>query len=71
MKKYCRYCAHCFCGDWYYCSELDKPLKRVDVAVNCDSFALSELGDVDTGKQYKPREPRKADDVRKLQIRFE
>lgn len=56
--NYCRYCAHCFCGDWYYCSELDKPLRRVDKAVKCDKFELSELGDVDTGKQYTPR-PRK------------
>lgn len=55
MNKYCRYCAHCFMGDWYYCSELDKPLKQVNRAVNCDSFILSEFGDVDTGKPYKPR----------------
>lgn len=53
-KKYCRYCASCFLGDWYYCSELDKPLKQVNRAVNCDSFTLSEFGDVDTGKPYKP-----------------
>lgn len=71
MTKYCRYCAFCFSGDEYYCSNLNKPLKSINKAVKCDDFALSELGDVDTGKQYKPREPRKADDMRKLQIRFE
>ncbi|MCH5202735.1 MAG: hypothetical protein J1F17_05965 [Oscillospiraceae bacterium] len=56
MKKYCRYCSFCICGDCYYCTAKEKTLKRVDRAVNCNDFAISELGDVDTGKQYKPRE---------------
>lgn len=29
---------------------------RVNVAVNCKEFALSELGDVDSGRKYQPRE---------------
>lgn len=54
--KYCRYCAHCICGDAYYCTAFDKVLYNVKSAVNCSGFALSQLGDVDTGKPYKPRE---------------
>lgn len=53
--KYCRYCAFCICGDAYYCTAFDKELYNVKRAVNCSEFALSELGDVDTGKPYKPR----------------
>lgn len=53
--KYCRYCAFCICGDTYYCIAYDKELYNVKRAVNCSEFALSELGDVDTGKPYKPQ----------------
>lgn len=53
--KYCRYCAHCISGDAYYCTEFDKILYNIKSAVNCSAFTLSELGDVDTGKPYKPR----------------
>ena len=70
MKKYCRYCAFCFCGDEYYCSAHNKPLKRINTAVKCDDFALSELGDVDTGKQYQPRELRRNNETQNLQITF-
>ena len=56
MAHYCRYCAYCFCGDCYYCSRKDKVLNRVDVQTQCRDFVMSPLGDVDTGKPYKPRE---------------
>lgn len=55
-RKYCRYCAHCICGDAYYCTEFDKVLNNIKSVVSCSRFVLSELGDVDTGKQYTPRE---------------
>lgn len=55
-RKYCRYCDHCICGDAYYCTEFDKVLNNVKSAVSCSEFVLSALGDVDTGKQYAPRE---------------
>ena len=32
-------------------------LNRVDKVTSCPDFVMSELGDVDTGKPYKPREP--------------
>jgi hypothetical protein len=54
--KYCRYCAFCIVGDCYYCTCKEKELNRIDRATNCKEFVLSELGDVETGKQYKPRE---------------
>lgn len=54
--KYCRYCAFCICGDAYYCTEFDKVLHSVTSATNCQAFILSQLGDVDSGKQYKPKE---------------
>ena len=54
--KYCRYCAHCISGDTYYCAGFEKVLHNIKSAVNCSKFVLSTLGDIDTGKPYKPRE---------------
>lgn len=61
--KYCRYCSWCVSGNGYYCGCHDKLLRRVDKAVKCEDFHLSELGDVDTGKMYTPRPRRKKDDT--------
>lgn len=55
--KYCRYCAYCINGDCYYCTDHEKVLDRVDRVTSCPDFVMSEFGDVDTGKQYKPRDP--------------
>lgn len=55
MRKYCRYCAFCISGDAYYCTEHKEALGNVKQVTQCPDFVLSELGDVDTGKQYKPR----------------
>ena len=54
---YCRYCAFCFDGDCYYCSAHDHVLFDEDIkrARHCKDFAYCELGDVITGKQYRPR----------------
>lgn len=57
MTQYCRYCAFCFEGDGYFCSEkhaclTDDKIRRVN---HCKDFALSELGDVITGRPYTPR----------------
>ena len=63
MKQYCRYCAFCFEGDGFFCSnspdntEPDKymteeQIKRVN---HCKDFELSALGDVISGRQYQPR----------------
>lgn len=54
--KYCRYCAYCILGDCYYCNFHEKVLPRIDKPTSCREFVLSELGDVETGKPYKPRE---------------
>ena len=56
-KQYCRYCAWCIEGDVFYCTDHDEPLTRSQIkrANNCKDFALSELGDVETGKPYQPR----------------
>ena len=53
--KYCRYCAYCISGDCFYCTCKEIELKRIDRVTNCKEFVLSEMGDVETGKQYKPR----------------
>lgn len=53
--KYCRYCAFCISGDTYYCTALDKELRNVKSVTSCSEFALSKMGDVDTGKHYIPR----------------
>ena len=65
--KYCRYCAFCINGDCYYCTCHEKVLNRVDTPTSCPDFVMSELGDVDTGKPYKPREPKETDNVVNLQ----
>lgn len=54
--KYCRYCSWCIYGDMYYCGCHYKTLKRIDRATNCKEYVESELGDVETGKRYTPRQ---------------
>lgn len=62
MKQYCRYCAFCFEADQYRCSaeingqQLYMTERDIKRANKCPEFELSELGDVITGRQYKPRE---------------
>ena len=57
MTQYCRHCAFCFEGDGYHCSDKNICLseKQIRQANTCKDFVLSELGDVITGKAYKPR----------------
>lgn len=52
MNQYCRYCAFCIDGDWFYCTDMDKILSENDIkrANKCPSFALS--------KKYQPRAKR-------------
>lgn len=69
--KYCRYCAFCISGDCYYCTCHDKELSRVDKVTNCPDFVMSEMGDVDTGKPYKPREQHEDKNDASLQMTFE
>ena len=62
MKQYCRYCAHCFEADDFRCSDHPEgkqphwSREQINRENHCPNFALSELGDVETGRQYKPRE---------------
>ena len=55
--KYCRYCVSCISGDYYYCTSHEKVLSdnQIKHSTSCQDFVLSEMGDVDTGEQYKPR----------------
>ena len=53
--KYCRYCAYCISGDCFYCTCKEIELKHINKSTNSLQFVLSEMGDVETGKQYKPR----------------
>ena len=53
--KYCRYCAYCISGDCFYCTCKEIELKHINKSTNCKEFVLSEMGDVETGKQYKSR----------------
>ena len=67
MKQYCRYCAHCIEGDCYYCTDHEKVLTEAQIKREnrCADFALSDLGDIITGRQYAPRAPReKLDQIR-------
>ncbi len=72
MKQYCRYCGFCIEVDsGYYCTDDDhlmteSDIKRVNV---CKNYAYSEIGDIITGKHYRPRKPHKKHDCK--QITFE
>lgn len=61
MKQYCRYCAFCFdMCDTYGCSNHPKgkqpymTRKQINRKNNCPNFSLTDLGDVETGKPYRP-----------------
>lgn len=69
--KYCRYCAYCVNGDTYYCNRHNKELSRVDIVTHCADHVMSELGDVDTGRQYMPRKQRSTEDDMYKQITIE
>lgn len=61
MKQYCRYCAFCIPHrDYeraYYCTEYKKEISWAGVrrVQKCERFALSDEGDVETGKHYQER----------------
>ena len=72
MKKYCRYCVFCFEADDFRCSNHpdgkqphwnEDQIKR---ETNCKNFELSDLGDVITGRQYKPRKPKAEDNYKQM-----
>lgn len=77
MNQYCRYCAFCFEADDFRCSKYPEKqlhMSRQDInrANNCKGFALSDLGDVETGKPYKPQDKkRKPKEPAKQQITFD
>ena len=58
MKQYCRYCGAMSHGDVYYCSIKEQVMSEWQVKRpnKCIDFGYCTLGDVDTGKQYHPRE---------------
>lgn len=55
--QYCRYCAHCIYGDVLYCTDHDEVMsdRKVRMVNHCKDFALSDMGDVFTGRPYTPR----------------
>ena len=63
MKQYCRYCAFCFQADEdeFRCSDHPKgeephwTRKQINRENHCPNFALSDLGDAETEKPYRPR----------------
>lgn len=70
-RQYCRYCAFCFEADDFRCSnhpDGDEPhwtREQINRPNTCPNFQLSDLGDVENGRPYTPRENRprkKADD---------
>lgn len=63
IKQYCRYCAFCCYGDIPYCTYFDKELSDSGIRKqnHCKAFDLSPLGDVESGRQYQPREHRRKD----------
>lgn len=72
--KYCRYCSFCLSGNGYYCNWHEKELSSSQAykPTNCNDFDLSELGCVDTGRQYKPRKKKeKADNAEQMEFEEE
>lgn len=61
MPQYCRYCAYCFEADDFRCSnhpdgkEPHWTRQQINQENHCLNFALSDLGDVETGRPYRPR----------------
>lgn len=57
MKQYCRYCAFCFEGDVFYCSDHDEVLSEVKIKrVNhCKDFAFTEEDVFNPDHKYTPR----------------
>ena len=56
--KYCRYCANCLTiGHYYYCDEREIVLSfsQIRHQTSCSGFYPSCMGDVDTGRQYRPK----------------
>lgn len=55
-RKYCRYCCYAVSGNGYYCTFYEKELteKKMKQTNTCKNFCMSDLGDVDTGRKYKP-----------------
>lgn len=72
MTQYCRYCAFCIYGDIPYCTAKDEPMteRQMKRKNTCKEFALSELGDVESGKPYKPRR-KNAETLSVTQIRMD
>lgn len=68
MKQYCRYCAFCFDGDGYGCSNekskrhmtymSDAQIRRVN---RCPYFELAD--DVITGREYCPRKEKQGTEI--------
>lgn len=60
MKQYCRYCAFCFDAGEFRCSnhpdgkQIYMTRSDINRANKCPNYQYSDLGDVETGKQYRP-----------------
>lgn len=63
MKQYCRYCCWLTIGDCYYCQINDEVMSTAQIRRpnRCPSFELSVMGDIETGKQYRPRAEKHCD----------
>lgn len=61
IKQYCRYCAFCFEADDFRCSNHPEGKQphmtraQINRENHCVNFAPTDLGDVETGKKYRPR----------------
>lgn len=84
MKQYCRYCAFCFeagddefrCSDHPQGKEPHWTRKQINRENRCTNFALSDLGDAETGKPYRPLKERRRQNtleeimLKENQVRF-
>lgn len=74
MKQYCRYCAYCFMADDFRCSNHPKGeqphwnREQINRENHCPNFELSDMGDVETGKHYKPHNPHKPRELKTAEL---
>ena len=76
-KQYCRYCGMLSEGDCYYCNYKgvmsEDQIKRANT---CKYYGYTDVGDIITGKQYKPRAPyrkheKAAEKYEQIEMEFE
>lgn len=74
MKQYCRYCAHCICGDFPYCEEKEELLseKQMIWQNRCTLFHFCDIAADNPDLRYKPKNRKqRLEDAKQLQLELD